>query len=57
VSEVGTALENKKLIKRGRGWVEVLDRPALEAAACGCYRSIRGVMKDLQLPLPSPPKE
>ncbi|AQR60840.1 cyclic nucleotide-binding protein [Brevundimonas sp. LM2] len=57
VSEVGSALENRKLIKRGRGWVEVLDRPALESAACGCYHSIRGVMKDLRLPLPKPPKD
>ena len=57
VSEVGTTLENKKLIRRGRGWVEVLDRQALEAAACGCYHSIRDVMQDLQLPLPTPPKD
>lgn len=57
VSEVGTELESKKLIKRGRGWVEVLDRPALETAACGCYQSMRSVMKDLEVPLPGAPRD
>ena len=56
VSEVGTVLENKRLIRRGRGWVEVLDRPALEDAACGCYHAMRGVMKDVGVPLPKPPR-
>jgi len=52
VSEVGTELEGKRLIKRGRGWVEVLDRQALEDAACGCYHSMRCVMRDLGVPQP-----
>ena len=52
VSEVGGQLEDSKLIRRGRGWVEVLDRPALEAASCGCYGVMRGVMKDLGVPRP-----
>jgi CRP-like cAMP-binding protein len=52
VSEVGSQLVGKKLIRRGRGWVEVLDRPALEDAACGCYRAMRGVMRDLGVPRP-----
>ena len=52
VSEVGSALERRRLIRRGRGWVEVLDRPALEEASCGCYRTMSGVMKDLGLPRP-----
>lgn len=50
VSEVGALLEGKHLIKRGRGWVEVTDRKALEAASCGCYGMMRGVLKDLGLP-------
>lgn len=54
VSEVGTELEDKGLIKRGRGWVEVLERDALEKASCGCYELMRGVMKDLRLPRPAP---
>ena len=52
VSEVGALLIDKGLIRRGRGWVEVTDRKALEAAACGCYDAIRGLMKDLGVPRP-----
>ncbi len=52
VSEVGTVLEGKHLIRRGRGWVEVLDRKALEHAACGCYASMRSITRDLGLPRP-----
>ena len=55
VSEVGAALEGKHLIRRGRGWVEVLDREALEKAACGCYGAMRAITKDLGLPRPHPP--
>lgn len=52
VSEVGTMLVDKGLIRRGRGWVEVKDRKALEAASCGCYAAMRGLMKDLDVPRP-----
>lgn len=55
VSEVGAELEGKHLIRRGRGWVEVLDRKALEDASCGCYGAMRGVMKDLGVPRPKAP--
>ncbi|WP_291836409.1 Crp/Fnr family transcriptional regulator [Brevundimonas sp.] len=53
VSEVGSEIEDKGLIRRGRGWVEVLDRPGLEKASCGCYGLISGVMKDLGVPRPN----
>lgn len=53
VSEVGSELEDKRLIRRGRGWVEILDRQALEKASCGCYGIMRGVMKDLGVPRPN----
>ncbi|MFJ6025717.1 Crp/Fnr family transcriptional regulator [Brevundimonas sp. NPDC092305] len=53
VSEVGSELEGRHLIRRGRGWVEVLDRKALESASCGCYGVMRGVMKDLGVPRPT----
>jgi CRP-like cAMP-binding protein len=53
VSEVGTDLEDRHLITRGRGWIEVLDRDALEAASCGCYSTIRQVMSDLDVPVPT----
>jgi CRP-like cAMP-binding protein len=52
VSEVGSVLEDRGLIRRGRGWVEILDREALEGAACGCHHAMRGLMKDLGSPLP-----
>jgi len=52
VSEVGALLEGHHLIRRGRGWIEVVDRKALEAASCGCYGVMRGVMKDLGVPRP-----
>jgi CRP-like cAMP-binding protein len=53
VSEVGAELEEKGLIRRGRGWIEITNRPALEKAACGCYGAMRGLMKDLGVPRPS----
>lgn len=53
VSEVGSELEDRKLIRRGRGWVQVLDRPALERASCGCYAMVRSVMQDLGVPRPN----
>lgn len=56
VSEVGAALEAKRLITRGRGWVEVTNRQALEHASCGCYRMMRSVMTDLGLPLAAQPE-
>ena len=53
VSEIGAELEGRHLVRRGRGWVEVLDRPALEQASCGCYGLMRNVMTDLGIPRPS----
>ena len=53
VSEVGSVLEDKGLIRRGRGWVEILNRKALEGAACGCYRIMRRVSEDLGVPAPN----
>ncbi|HEV7227777.1 Crp/Fnr family transcriptional regulator [Brevundimonas sp.] len=52
VSEIGTMLEDRSLIARGRGWVEILDRKGLEKASCGCYRMMRAVSADLGVPLP-----
>jgi CRP-like cAMP-binding protein len=53
VSEVGSEIEGKGLIRRGRGWIEVLDRPGLEKASCGCYALISSVMKALGVPRPN----
>jgi CRP-like cAMP-binding protein len=35
------ALQKAGLIRYRRGVIEVLDRPGLEAAACGCYALVR----------------
>lgn len=37
VTKAASSLQERKLISYRRGHVEVLDRPGLEAAACGCY--------------------
>jgi CRP-like cAMP-binding protein len=42
VTDVLRPLEAAGLVGRGRGRVTVLDRPGLEAAACECYRFVRG---------------
>jgi len=52
VSEVEALFLDKGLIERGRGWVRVTDRKAVEAAACGCYGAMRNLMKDLDVPRP-----
>lgn len=49
VSEVGTLLEGKGLIGKGRGVIKVLDRKGLEAASCGCYATIRKVTDALMV--------
>lgn len=41
VSEATRALERAGLIRYRRGELHILDRPGLEAAACGCYRLIQ----------------
>ena len=40
VTEVAGALQERGLIEYSRGTITVLDRPALEAAVCECYRVI-----------------
>jgi CRP-like cAMP-binding protein len=41
VSEATSALQRAGLIRYRRGELHILDRPGLEAAACGCYRLIQ----------------
>lgn len=41
------ALQQRGLIRYHRGELEVLDRPGLEAAACGCYAADRQVYRDV----------
>lgn len=42
VSTVAGLLQGRGLVQYSRGHIAILDRPALEAAACGCYRAERG---------------
>jgi len=39
ITKAAGALQKRKLINYSRGTITVLDRPGLEAAACGCYRA------------------
>ena len=47
VSEVSAALEERGLIRRTRGAVEIIDREALERASCDCYAAIGKVIEQL----------
>jgi CRP-like cAMP-binding protein len=41
VSEVTRSLQDRGLIRQGRGMITVIDRPALQKASCECYEVIR----------------
>jgi CRP-like cAMP-binding protein len=47
VSEVTRTLQDKGLIQQGRGRITVIDRPALQDAACECYAIIRQKFQQL----------
>jgi len=47
VSDVARAIQDKGLIRQGRGMITVTDRPGLEAAACECYQIIRQKFEQL----------
>ena len=40
VTEIAGRLWRRRLISYSRGWIRILDRPGLEAAACCCYMRI-----------------
>lgn len=41
VNQAARSLQEKKLISYSRGLIKIFDRPALEKAACQCYRLIK----------------
>ena len=41
VSLAAAVLQKAGLIRYARGWMEVTDRPGLEAASCECYHTVR----------------
>jgi CRP-like cAMP-binding protein len=47
VTAAAGALQRRGLIRYHRGLLMVLDRPGLEAAACGCYAADRRVYAGL----------
>ncbi len=47
VSDVARAIQDKGLIRLGRGIITVTDRPGLEAASCECYEIIRQKFEQL----------
>jgi CRP-like cAMP-binding protein len=47
VSDVARSIQDKGLIRLGRGIITVTNRPGLEAAACECYQIIRQKFEQL----------
>jgi CRP-like cAMP-binding protein len=43
VSVAGSSLQERKLIGYRRGTVTILDQKGLEAAACGCYKTVKDI--------------
>lgn len=47
VSEAASRLQRAQVIRYSRGHIVILDRPALEAAACECYRVLGDELRQL----------
>jgi len=47
VTTAAGGLQARKLIGYTRGHIVVLDRKGLELAACGCYRTLRGTLRQV----------
>jgi CRP-like cAMP-binding protein len=41
VTDVLNPLQVRGLVQNGRGLIRILDRPAMEATSCECYRAVR----------------
>jgi CRP-like cAMP-binding protein len=51
VTEAAVKLQGEGLIRYVRGFVEIVDRPRLEAAACECYHMVRDEYERLLGPM------
>jgi CRP-like cAMP-binding protein len=49
VSVAAGSLQERKLIGYRRGTITILDRRGLEAAACGCYKTVKDIYTQAQL--------
>ena len=56
VTLIAQILQNAGVIRYRRGVIQIVDRPALEAAACECYRTIRQRSNALLLASQDEPK-
>ncbi len=48
VTNAAGALQKRKLISYRRGYIRIIDRKGLEAAACQCYRTIKNLQESAQ---------
>jgi len=46
VTAAAGALQRKGIIKYSRGRIRIIDAPALEKAACECYKTVRALYRD-----------
>ncbi|HUR80547.1 MAG TPA: Crp/Fnr family transcriptional regulator [Thermoanaerobaculia bacterium] len=51
VTEAAAKLQNEGWIRYSRGFVEIVDRAALEGASCECYRNVRSEYERLFGPM------
>ena len=48
ISVAGGSLRKRKLIAYRRGTLTILDHRGLEAAACGCYKTVKDIYAEAQ---------
>lgn len=41
ITDIAGGLQRDGVIERGRGWLDIVDRPAMEKRACECYAMVK----------------